>query len=64
MDELFSIKQAAGFLSCSAALLRKWLARRAIPRVKVGRLTRRSDVESWMRVGIQPYATSDRRRNG
>jgi excisionase family DNA binding protein len=58
MDELLSIKQAAGVLACSEALLRKWLSRRAIPRVKVGRLTRirRSDLESWVRHGIRPAA--------
>ena len=65
MDELLSIKQAAGFLSCSEAFLRKCLSRRAIPRVKVGRLTRirRSDLESWMRLGIQPQRTPSRLGN-
>jgi excisionase family DNA binding protein len=55
MDQLLTIKEAAGALACSEALLRKWLSRQVIPKVKVGRLTRirRSDLESWVRLGLQ-----------
>jgi len=56
MDELFSIKDAAKFLGCSEAMLRKWLHQRKLPNVKVGRLTRirQSDLEAWVRLGLQP----------
>ena len=56
MDELFSVRESAKFLGCSEAFLRKWLHRGRLPHVKVGRLTRvrRSDLEAWLRVGLQP----------
>ncbi len=56
MDELLSIRDAARHLACSEALLRKWIHLRRLPTVKVGRLTRirRSDLEAWVRVGLQP----------
>ncbi len=56
MDDLLSIKDAAGFLACSEAMLRKWIHQGKLPRVKVGRLTRirQSDIEAWVRVGLQP----------
>ena len=40
MDALLSIKDAAGSLECSEAMLRKWIHQGKLPRVKVGRLTR------------------------
>ncbi len=56
MDSLLSIKGAAGSLACSEAMLRKWIHQGKLPRVKVGRLTRirQSDIEAWVRVGLQP----------
>ena len=54
MDGLLSVKEAAQRLSCSEAMLRKWLHKRRIPFVKVGRLTRlrQSDIEAWLRLGL------------
>jgi len=56
MDDLLSIKDAAGSLACSEAMLRKWIHQGKLPRVKVGRLTRirQSDIEAWVRLGLQP----------
>lgn len=56
MDGLLSVKEAAEFLACSEALLRKWLHQGELPHVKVGRLTRirQSDLEAWVRLGLQP----------
>ena len=56
MDGLLSIKDAAGSLACSEAMLRKWIHQGKLPRVEVGRLTRirQSDIEAWVRVGLQP----------
>lgn len=56
MDNLLSVREAAKFLACSEALLRKWLHQDKLPHVKVGRLTRvrQSDLEAWLRVGLQP----------
>jgi len=56
MDGLISIREAAKLLACSEALLRKWIHRRMLPTVKVGRLTRirQSDLEAWLRLGLQP----------
>lgn len=59
MDELLSIKDAAKCLACSEAMLRKWVYFRRLPTVKVGRLTRirRSDLDAWLRVGLQAGRT-------
>lgn len=56
MDTLLSLKEAAKLLGCSEALLRKWLYQRSLPHVKVGCLTRirQSDLEAWLRLGLQP----------
>ncbi len=56
MDRLLSVKEAAEHLGCSEALLRKWIYAGKLPTVKVGRLTRirQSDIEAWVRVGLQP----------
>jgi excisionase family DNA binding protein len=64
MDGLLSIKEAARTLGCSEALLRKWPYLRRLPRVKVGRLTRirRSDVEAWLRLGLEASQYPGRRR--
>ncbi len=55
MDGLLSIKNAAGSLACSEAMLRKWIHQGKLPRVKVGRLTRirQEDLEAWIRLGLQ-----------
>ncbi len=55
MDRLLSVKEAAGCLGCSEALLRKWIYQGKLPFVKVGRLTRirQADIEALMRVGMQ-----------
>jgi excisionase family DNA binding protein len=54
MTDLLSIKAVANRLSCSEAMLKKWIARGRIPSVKVGRLTRirQEDVEAWVRLGL------------
>lgn len=56
MDGLISVKRASEQLGCSEALLRKWIHERRLPVVKVGRLTRirQSDLEAWLRLGLQP----------
>ncbi len=56
MDGLLTIKDAARLLVCTEALLRKWLYQRTLPHVKIGRLTRirQSDLEAWLRLGLQP----------
>lgn len=54
MDGLFSLKEAARYLACSEAMLRKWIHQGKLPVVKVGRLTRirQSDLEAWVRLGL------------
>lgn len=61
MDKLVSVKDAATRLSCSEIILRKWLSKGLIPRVKVGRLTRinEQDLDAVVRVGL-PAGVSDR----
>ena len=60
MDGLLSIREASKLLACSEAMLRKWIHQRRIPTVKVGRLTRirQSDLEAWVRLGLQAGQTS------
>lgn len=55
MDGLFSIKDAAQYLSCSEAMLREWIHRRKLPVVKIGRLTRirLDDLQAWVRLGLR-----------
>jgi excisionase family DNA binding protein len=54
MDQLVSVKQAAGLLACSEAAVRKWIYQRRLPIVKVGRLTRlrQSDLEALVANGL------------
>lgn len=56
MDKLLSVDQCAELTATTPAFWRKLLYRRAIPFVKVGRLTRirQSDLEAWLRLGLRP----------
>jgi len=40
METLLTVKDAAQYLRCSEAAIRKWLVERRLPIVKVGELTR------------------------
>jgi len=55
MDRLLSVKEAAQFLSCSEAAIRKWVYQRRLPAVKVGRLTRlrARDLEALVAKGLE-----------
>jgi excisionase family DNA binding protein len=61
VDRLMTVKQAAEFLACSEAAIRKWMYQRRLPRVKVGRLTRLrlSDLESFVSGGPHPRRRPD-----
>ena len=61
MDALLTIKEAAKFLACSEAMLRKWIHQGKLPCLKVGRLTRirQSDLEGWLRFGLRPVGKED-----
>lgn len=61
MDGLLSIKEAAHYLSCSEAMLRKWIHLRKMPVVKIGRLTRirLEDLKAWARVGLRDTRKGD-----
>jgi len=54
MDPLLTVKDAAQYLQCSEAAVRKWIYQRKIPHVKIGRLTRlhRRDVEALAGGGL------------
>jgi excisionase family DNA binding protein len=54
VDQLFSVKGAASRLNCGEAMLRKWMYRRWLPTVRVGRLmrVRSSDLETWVQRGL------------
>lgn len=54
MDQLISVKQAAGLLCCSEAAIRKWIYQGRLAKVKVGRLTRLrlGDVEALVNDGL------------
>jgi len=66
MDGLLSLKEAARRLSCSEAMLRKWIYQRKLPTVKVGRLTRirQSDLEAWVRLGLEAGRTENQSKQG
>ncbi|MDE3041876.1 MAG: helix-turn-helix domain-containing protein [Nitrospirota bacterium] len=55
MDTLLSLAQVSDRLSCSREMLKKWIRLGRIHIVKIGRLTRirQSDVEAWVRLGLQ-----------
>ncbi len=65
MDKLFSIEECAELTSTTPAFWRKLLYRRAIPYVKVGRLTRirQTHLEAWLRLGLPSHAV-DQARGG
>jgi len=54
MQRLLTVKEAAELLACSEAAVRKWIYKRRLRRVKVGRLTRLrlSDVEGLISEGL------------
>jgi excisionase family DNA binding protein len=60
MDQLLTVEQAAKQLACTPAAVRRWLSKRRLPKVKVGRLTRirASDVEAMITKGTQPALPS------
>lgn len=64
MHELLGVKQAAKALACSEAMLRKWIHEGKLPTVKIGRLTRirQSDLEAWLRFGLQPTRSESKKR--
>jgi excisionase family DNA binding protein len=55
MEHLLTIPQAAHVLSCSPAAIRKWIYKRQLPVVKVGRLTRlrQRDLEALIADGLR-----------
>lgn len=55
MDRLLTVSQCAELTATTPAFWRKLLYRRAIPYVKIGRLTRirEADLEAWLRVGLR-----------
>jgi len=55
MDPLLTVKDAAQYLQCSEAAVRKCIYQRRLPFVKVGRLTRlrRQDVEALAGGGLR-----------
>jgi excisionase family DNA binding protein len=54
LNQLVTVKDAAGLLACSEAAIRKWIYQRRLPVVKVGRLTRLrlSDLEALVVNGL------------
>jgi len=65
MDRLLTVNQCAELTATTPAFWRKLLCRRAIPCVKVGRLTRirQSDLEAWLRLGLRPLVSSRGRQS-
>ncbi len=61
MNQLLTVKQAAGLLACTEAAIRKWIYQRRLPVVKVGRLTRLrlSDVEALITRNLRPACLED-----
>jgi len=62
LDSLLSIPQVAKRLSVTEACVRKWLAQRRLPRVKLGKLTRLRtlDVDKIIREGLPAPGTYPR----
>jgi excisionase family DNA binding protein len=60
---LLSIAQVAERLSVTEAAVRKWLAQRRLPVVKLGRLTRlrACDLEDVVQRGLPPAGTHPRK---
>ena len=54
MNQLLTLKQAAGLLSCSPDAIRKWIFQGRLRAVKVGKLTRlrQEDIERVASEGL------------
>ena len=54
MDRLVSVREVAHQLGCSDSCVWKWVARGALPSLKVGTLRRirEQDLEAWVRLGM------------
>jgi excisionase family DNA binding protein len=63
---LLSIPGAASMLGVTEAAVRKWLAQRRLPVVKLGRLTRlkRSDLETVIQHGLPATGAHPRPQKG
>ena len=61
--ELLSVAQVAERLSVTEAAVRKWLAQRRLPVVKLGRLTRLRayDLEAVVKHGLPPAGAHPRK---
>jgi len=57
-DGLATLDEAAAFLSCTTAALRRWISQGRLERVKLGRLTRvrRRDLVKLAENGLPPAA--------
>jgi len=64
--QLLSIQDAATMLGATEAAVRKWLAQRRLPVVKLGRLTRLrlSDLEGVVKHGLPAPGTHRRAPSG
>ncbi len=63
MSELRTVKEAAHYLACSEAAIRKWITQGKLPAVKIGRLRRlrREDLERIASVGLDHLQRPGRR---
>ena len=61
MNQLLTVEEAATFLACTPAAIRKWIYQKRLPLVKVGRLTRlrREDLEKVVIQGLHPQPGKD-----
>ena len=57
-DQLLTIEQAAAYLACSPAAVRKWIQLKILPSLKLRRLRRirLSDLEAFIKRGASPAA--------
>jgi excisionase family DNA binding protein len=55
VEKLLTVKQAAEWLVCSEAAIRKWLYQRRLRPVKIGRLVRlrQRDLEAMVTTGLR-----------